>query len=76
MGLFCLEWNLYLTECLERHSKKSRERNKQREIKKDWEKGRELRRYTRWGSVTAVSNECESGKTWSAAQHGGLPGRD
>ncbi len=53
------------------------ERNKQREIKQDWEtEGERVGGIHKMGSVTAVSNENESGKTWSAARHGGRPWRD
>lgn len=66
----CLEWNLYLTECLERHSKKV-ERNKQRDKERGWgERGR-VKEIHKMGSVTTVSNENQSGKTRRAAQQGG-----
>lgn len=47
----------------------SRKRNKHREIEKDWKKER-VEEIHKMGSVTIISNEIESGKTWGTTQQG------
>lgn len=41
-GPSCLRYNLYLTTCLERRSQKAEWKHKQRKVKKDWKKRKEL----------------------------------
>lgn len=42
LGPSCLRYNLYLTACLKRRSQKAEWKHKQRKVKKDWKKRKEL----------------------------------